>query len=344
MTPIAPQEPPSLMLPPFRRRHICTALGMLLAASCAPALAQTTSPAPGYPQRTIRLVVPFSLGGTTDLLARAIAPHLARELGQKIIIENKSGDTGVLGTLKVLDAVSDGYTLGIGSASTLTVHPAVNPGLAYHPVQDLTPIINLVEAPVILMAAPQLGINDHAALLARARSQTRPLTYASAGTGGLTYMLMGLYQGLTGSTIRHVEYRGAGPALRDVAQGKVALMIDNLPSALPYLNNRSLVPIAISSETRWPALPKVPTFSELGLPAMTRASLYGLIGPKGLPSDIVHTLNTAMQKVLQHPDMLQHITDMGATATSGTPQQFAARIQQDYQDWKALIARHSLVL
>lgn len=319
-------------------RRTCIGMGLALACAGTAAMAQS------YPTKPIKLLVPFAPGGTTDIVARVIAEPLSRELGQSVIVENKGGGGGILGALETSRAAPDGYSLGIATVSSTATNPAINPKIPYNTLTDFTPIINVAATPNVLAINPKFGPTDHAGLLAKLKASQGQFSYASSGTGGIQHMLMELYKNLTGTFITHIPYRGAGPALNDAVAGQVPMILDNLPSALPFIKDKRLLAIAVAAPTRLDVLPDVPTFKEIGLEPVNRMAFYGILGPKGLPKEVVDKLNAATKKVLQDPAVRKRIEDTGSLVIGNSPEEFAQQIKNEYEVYKKVVMEQKLVL
>jgi tripartite-type tricarboxylate transporter receptor subunit TctC len=310
----------------------------------ASAMAASSAFAQSYPAKPIRLVVPFAPGGTTDIIARVIAEPLGRQLGQTVIVENKAGGGGQIGALETSRSAPDGYSLGLATVSSTAANPAINPKTPYNPLTDFTPIINIAATPNVIAVNPSFPAKNYKEFAEVMKKSQGKYSYATSGTGGIGHLQMELYKSLTNTFVTHIPYRGAGPALNDVVAGQVPIIFDNLPSALPFIQQKRLVAIAVASPQRVASLPDVPTFKELGLEPVNRVAYYGILGPKGLPRDIVDKINAGVRKSLEDPAVRKRIEDTGSMVVANSPEEFANQIKQEYEVYKGVVAKQKLTL
>lgn len=329
---------------PKSRVALALSMSLSLVGGTAMWAASTQDAQAAYPDKPIRLIVPFAAGGTTDLIARMVAEPLARELGQAVVVENKAGAGGTVGTLEVMRARADGYTLSMATVSTTATNPAITPNFPYDPIKDFTPITNIAATPNVIAVNPKFPGHDYPGFVHTLRKEARKYAYASTGSGSLAHMLMELYKSIAQVRITHVPYRGAGPALNDVVAGQVDMTLDNLPSSLPFIKAGQLVPIAVAAPQRLAVLPNVPTFEEVGLGPVNRMAYYGIVAPKNTPQAVVARIHAALAKVLANPVVKKRIEDTGSIVVAGTPEQFSAQIRQELATYRQVVAQQGLKL
>jgi len=306
-----------------------------LFATAAQAQAQAS-----WPSRPIRLISPFPPGGTTDILARQIAPPLATALGQSVVVENRSGGAGAVGVVETLRAPADGHTICL-TISTL-VTGALLTRQPYHPVNDVAPILHLANVADILVVNKALPIHNVQDLIAYGRANPGRLSYGSPGIGSSVHIAGEMFKAATGIDMVHIPYRGGGPALADLVGGQLQLMFGNASSTLPFVRADTLRALAVTAATRQAYLPELPTVAEAGLPGFEIVEWYAMIGPAGIPPAIVERLNLAIMAIVGSPESRARLLDLGAEVVGGTPAQFGDYLKTEMERMTALVRTANL--
>jgi tripartite-type tricarboxylate transporter receptor subunit TctC len=315
----------------------------LLSAAALVLVAHGAS-AQSYPNKPVRLIVPFAPGGTTDIIARVMAERIGPALGQTMIVENKAGAGGVVGANELAKAPPDGYAIGVATVSTTAANPAINPKIPYDTLKDFSPIINLAATPNVIAVHPSFPARDYKGFLAEIKKNPGKYSYATSGTGGIGHLQTELFKSLTKTFILHIPYRGAGPALNDVVAGQVPIIFDNLPSALPFIKEGRLIAIVVAAPQRLPVLPTIPTFKEVGLEPVNRMAYYGFIGPKGLPRAVMDKLSAAAKTTLAIPDVRQRIEATGSLLVGNTAEEFSQQIAAEFDVYRKVVKDQGLTL
>lgn len=316
-----------------RRTGIKTlAAAALLATGMGGALAQAD-----FPSKPLTMIVPFSAGGTTDILARIVGQALGQELGESIIIENKPGAGGNIGAQQAARAKADGYTLFMGTVGTHAINQSLYKKLPYDPLKDFTPLSRVATVPNLLVAHPSRPYKTVQEMIAYAKANPGDVTYGSPGSGASPHVSGALFQSMTGAELTHIPYKGSAPAVSDLLGNQIAVMFDNMPSAIQHVRSGKLRPIAVTTAKRSPELPDVPTIAEAGVPGYEATSWFGLWAPAGTPAPVLDKLHSALTKVLQDPAVVKKIADQGGEVVIDTPAEFEAFIQSEAAKWGKVV-------
>jgi len=305
-------------------------LAAALFAAALPSLAQS------WPNRTVKIVVPFPAGGPTDVLTRVLAEKLGTQLGQPVVVENKPGAGGSIGADFVAKSPADGYTLVMATTSTHSIGPNLGK-LAYDPVKDFTPVVWVGNATNILVVSNHVPAANVQELIALARKDPGKFNYATSGIGTISHLTSELFASMAGLKLTHVPYKGTQQSIPDMMSGQVAILFDNVMTAQPNIKAGKVKGIAISSATRSPLVPDLPTVAESGLPGFQSLVWFGLLGPANTPKAVVDRINAEMNKALQLPDIQARFMQMGFEPAGGTAADFAQAIQRDSQKWSKVI-------
>lgn len=315
------------------RRIIACMTALLVAAFSLPATAQSSN----WPNHSIRIIVPFTAGGSTDTVARMLANELGPRLGQPVIVENRAGAGGTIGTAAGAKAAPDGNTLIVATSSTMGVAPNLYKDLPYDPAKDFQPVTLLGTATIILALNPSVKADSVQELIALTKKEPRSLTFASAGIGSISHLVGEYFKLVTGADMLHVPYRGDKELLNDLVAGRLSLSFGTAVAYLPYLQRHQLKALAVTNPERSHNLPDLPTVSEEGVPGFSAIQYFGLLTPAGTPADIVQRLQKEILAVLQMPSVQERLTTMGIDVVGNTPSEFGSFMKADYDKWGKII-------
>jgi tripartite-type tricarboxylate transporter receptor subunit TctC len=291
----------------------------------------------GYPNKTIRVVVPFPAGGGTDIIAREVTNKLSTTLGWSFVVENKPGSGGNIGVDAAAKAPADGYTLALGQTSNLAINPTLYSKMPYDSVKDLTPVALVADAALVLVVGADSPYRTLADIVNASKAKPASLNFASSGNGTVTHLASELFQKTAGIKFTHVPYKGAAQASTDLIGGQVQLYMSSVPTLIGHIKNGKMRAIAVTSLTRVDDLPQVPTVAESGYKGFEAVTWFGFVAPAAMPKDIVVRLNTEINKALQTADVRTKLGDQGANVLGGTPEQFGALIKSDIARWAPII-------
>jgi tripartite-type tricarboxylate transporter receptor subunit TctC len=317
---------------PSRRQIVLAALAAV-AASAAP----LTATAQAYPAKPITIIVPFSAGGTTDILARVIGQALNKELGQSVIVDNRAGAGGNIGGALAAKAAADGYTLFMGTVGTHAINQSLYKKMPFDPVKDFAPLTRVAMVPNLLVANPAKPYKSVQELIAFAKANRGKVNFGSSGSGSSIHLSGELFNALARVDMVHVPYKGSAPAVSDLLGGQIDIMFDNLPSAIQHVRAGKLRPLAVTTAKRSPELPDVPTIAEAGVPGYEATSWFGMFAPAATPAPVVAKLNAALVKVLADPEVKKKLAEQGAEPYSEKPEQFAEFIRKETAKWSKVV-------
>ena len=314
------------------------AVASLIAASAA-------AQAQAWPERPVRLVVPFPAGGATDLVARVIAQRLSKDIGQQVFVDNKAGAGGTIGSTEAAMAAPDAYTLLLTTSSTHAISPHLMPRLPYDPIKDFTPVAHLADAASVLLVTPSLPVKTVAELIAYAKKHPGQLNYASSGNGTIVHLTTEAFKAQAGVFITHVPYKGTALAIPDVIAGSVQVLIDAIPSGMPHVKSGRLRALAVTGDKRSALAPELPTVAEAGLPGFSSVTWFGLYAPRGMKAELVLRVHDAFEKAAHAPDVVESLARLGVEPSPiGSPAQFAAMVSADSQHWARIIRERKITL
>lgn len=326
------------------RRFFGCSARIALAGVCAALSFAGPAHAADYPSRPIKLVVPFAAGGSTDIVARLVAEYAGRDLKQTIVVENKAGAGGVVGTNLIAKAAPDGYTIGTGNLAPMAVNPSLMKDMPYNPQKDLAPVILIENSPLVLSVNNELPVKTLADLIAMAKKQPGKLSFGSSGVGGAHHLSGEMFREQAKIDIVHVPYKGGSLAATDLMGGHISMMFEMGYSALPAIQGQKIHPIAVTSAKRLAVLPDVPTMAESGLPGFESYNWQGIVAPAGTPAPIIAKLNAEFNRILKEPDVQKAIADTGSQAGGGTPEEFGAFIKSETAKWAHVIQAGNIQL
>ena len=318
----------------FTRRN---ALSLAAVAALAAAPFSTAFAQDAWPTRAITIIVPFSAGGTTDIVARFAGQALSQELGQPVIIDNRPGAGGNIGAQAVARAPADGYTLVMGTVGTHAINPSLYKKMPYDHIKDFAPISRVTAVPNVLIANPSQPYKTVKELIAYGKANPDKLTFASSGSGTSIHLAGELFKSMTGITMQHIPYKGSSPALTDLMAGQTNVMFDNLPSAIQFIKAGKLRPIAVTTIKRAPQFPDLPTIDEAGVPGFDASSWFGLLAPANTPPAVIKRIDDALIKAMATTDLKKKIIEQGGEPIAETPDKFAAFIQTETVKWAKVV-------
>ena len=308
-------------------------LTLAMLATGALALAPLAAQAQAFPSKSLTMIVPFSPGGTTDILARVVGAFMAKDLGQPVIIDNRPGAGGNIGAQMVARAAPDGYTILMGTVGTHAINQSLYKKMPFDPIKDFAPITRVALVPNLLVANPSQPFKTVKELIAYAKANPGKVTFASSGSGTSIHLSGEMFQQMAGVEMQHIPYKGSAPALTDLLGGQTAIMFDNMPSVIGHVRAGKLRPIAVTTPTRSPALPDVPTIAESGVPNYSATSWFGILAPAATPAPVIARLNASILKALADPEVKKKLAEQGAEPHGEKPEQFAEFIRSETAKW-----------
>jgi tripartite-type tricarboxylate transporter receptor subunit TctC len=328
----------------FKRKRLARAQAAAAAGTALSALGCAAALAQDFPSRAVRIVVPYAPSGNVDITARTLVPTFSEALGQQIIVENRAGAGGTIGTAAVAKSPADGYTLLLGSSGTVTAGPAVYKNLSFDPIRDFVAVGPIQSVPMVLTAAPKTPVSSFKELLAYAKSKGSAVSMASAGTGSSNHLALELLAREANFPVLHVPYKGSGPALTDLLGSQVETMMDQLTASIEHIRNGRIKPLAVSSRQRSPQLPNVPTLDELGVTGYEASTFTGLFAPSGLQPAVMDKLQVALRKALANESVRERYRSMGVEMMDMNPADFAAYVRADLEKWRRVAREANIVV
>jgi tripartite-type tricarboxylate transporter receptor subunit TctC len=313
-------------------------LAMAMAAAAASAAAQD------FPAHPVKIIVPWPASGNVDITARTVAPALSEALGQQVIVDNRAGAAGRIGSAAVAKSPADGYTLLLGSSGTITAGPAVFKNLAYDPVKDFVAIGPIQSVPIVLTAAPKTPVSSYSEFVALANTKPGGLTIASAGSGSSNHLAIELLMRQANLKLVHVPYKGSGPAITDLLGSQVETMMDQLTASIEHIRSGRLKALAVSSKKRSPLLPNVPTLAESGVPGYEASTFTGIFAPAGISGPVADKLSGALRRTLSNEAVRERYRSMGVEIMDMSREEFEAYVRADYEKWRAIAREGNIVV
>ena len=313
-------------------------LGGLVAVMLSAQVTSVAQTASSFPNQPIRMVVPYPPGGPTDITARVVAAEMSKTIGQNIVIDNRPGASGMIGSEMVTKATPDGYTL-LANASIHVINPSVYPDMRFDAIKDFTPITQLAQVPLVLVVPANSPIKSVKDLVEYAKANPGKVNFGSAGSASAQHLAGESFKIAAGIQMQHIPYKGSAPALTDLAGGQLQLMFDSMPSATPMINSGKLRAIAVTTTTRAKARPDLPTIAESGFPGFDISTWYAYWAPKGTPADVVEKLAASAAQALKNPEVIAKYEAMGAEPVGSTPAQFAAYVESEAKKWNDIVKK-----
>jgi len=315
----------------MKRRLLLTFIAALMPLLCQ---------AQAWPARPIRLVIPFPAGGATDIIGRTLAQRLSTQLGQQVVVDNKPGAGGTIGSDIVAKAAPDGYTLLLATSSTHSIGPALNPKMPYDAFKDFVPVAHVANAPSVLVVGRNFPAADAKELIGLLKRNPGKYNFGSSGIGTYPHLSAEMFKWRAGGLfVVHIPYRGTGLVITDLVAGQIAFLMDSIVSAQPHIRDGKVRALAVSGARRSASLPDVPTFAEVGVPNMELSNWFGVFLPPGAPDELVARLNRELNAAVRAPEVSERLERVGADPTTGTPAQFGRLVRDEHESWKALIER-----
>ena len=297
-----------------------------------------------WPSKPLRIIVPFAPGGSTDIFARLLGERMSHPLGQSVVIDNRAGAAGNIGADAVAKAAADGYTLLMATTGVMSINQALYKNMSYDPTRDLDPVVFVASITNLLIVASDSTLKSAADVLAMAKQSPGKLSFASSGAGSSTHMSAELFKAMAGVDLLHVPYKGSGPAMLDLIAGRVSLMFENMPGAVPHIKAGKVRALAQTGDKRSPALAEIPTVAEAGVSGYESLSWSGIALPAGAPKEVMARLNREINAILAQPEMRQKLAEQGAEAVGGSPEAFARHVQRERDKWAGVVRAAGIVV